>query len=168
MTTPTTTAALDALEAHEAVRQLKAYYAWACDTKFTDQHESIPQDAIDRMVRPMVEAVFTEDAVWDGSGVGGAERGVFRGHDEIFSRIRQTRLRFAMHTYINPWIRVDGDTARATWMLWHPCTITQPDRAVWLAGLSDDEYVRTREGWRICRYTFRRKFSAPFGQPWTR
>ncbi len=162
---------VEALEACEAIRQLKAYYAWACDVKFTDQHESIPQEEIDAIVRPMVEAVFTADAVWDGSGTGGAERGLYIGHDAIFGRIRQTRLRFAMHSYINPDITVRGDTARATWMLWHPCTLTKPnaaDTAVWLSGLSDDEYVRTPQGWRVSKYTFRPKFSVPFGTSWAR
>ena len=168
---------VETLEACEAIRQLKAYYAWACDVKFTDQHESISQDEIDAIVRPMVEAVFAEDAVWDGSGTGNAERGLYIGHDAIFGRIRQTRLRFAMHSYVNPDIEVMGDKARATWMLWHPCTLTKPDAAdstsssdtaVWLSGLSNDEYLRTPKGWRVSKYTFRPKFSVPFGKSWAR
>ncbi len=164
------------LEAAEAIRQLKAYYAWACDVKFNDLHEPLPQEQIDPIVRTMVESVFTPDAVWDGSGTGGAERGFYVGHDEIFGRIRQTRLRFAMHAYINPDLRITGDTARATWMLWHPCTLspsghpTDPtgDTALWLSGLCQDEYVRTPEGWRIAKYTFRPKFRVPFGKSWAR
>jgi len=152
------------VEDFEAIRQLKGYYAWACDAKFNDQHQTLSQAEIDDLIRPMVDAVFTEDATW----TTGPATGVFIGREAIFNRLRQSNWTFAMHYYMNPLIRLDGDRATATWMLWEPCTHRDRNEAMWMSALTDDEYVRTREGWRISKYNYRAKFLTPFDKPWTK
>src|SRR5688572_19648094 len=56
------------------------------------------------------------------------ERGnpeLFRGASEIFS--------FAIHYSLNGHIEMRGDTARARWYLFMPCTIAAENRAMWRA-----------------------------------
>ena len=150
------------LEAFEAIRALKGYYAYVCDAKFDDNHQAIPQEDIDAMMKPMVEAVFTEDAQWT------TGKGLYTGRDAIFKRLRDSDWTFAMHYYMNPIIRLDGDRATATWMLFEPCTHRDRNEAMWMSALTDDEYVKTAEGWRIAKYTYRAKFLTPFDKPWTK
>ena len=95
---------LQVLEDTEAIRNLKARYAALCDNHY---------DA-DGIV-----SLFTEDAVWESPALGRFEgrdaiRNFFRGASGIFS--------FAIHYSLNGHIEVDGDTARARWYLFMPCT----------------------------------------------
>ena len=59
-------------------------------------------------------------------------------------------------TGLNPQIEVDGDTARAKWYLFMPCTVGDTGRAMWRAGLDEEEYVRVDGKW-----MYKSKKSAP-------
>jgi hypothetical protein len=155
---------LQMLEDAEEIRWMKAYYAQVCDDKFTEAHVARPQDEIDAMMRPMVERVFAEDAVWDGSP-GGAPPIV--GRAAIFERLRLSAWTFAMHYYVNPLITLAGDTAHARWMLWETCTVAEGNQALWMSAVSEEDYRRTPDGWRLCHYAVRYKFLTPFDRPWT-
>ena len=48
---------------------------------------------------------------------------------------------FALHYGLNPQIEVNGDTARAKWYLFMPCTVGDTREAVWHAGLDEEEYI---------------------------
>jgi hypothetical protein len=152
------------LEDAEEIRWMKAYYAQVCDGKFTSDHKLRPQDAIDAAVGPMVERVFAEDASWEGSPSGGP---AVVGREAIFQRLRSNFWTFAMHYYVNPLIGIEGDTAHARWMLWEPCTDLETGKALWMSAVTEDDYVRTAEGWRIKRYVVHYKFLTPFDRPWT-
>ncbi len=152
------------LEDEAELRWMKAYYAQVCDDKFTDGHVAKPQAEIDAAVRPMVERVFAEDASWGGF-TDGAPPVV--GRAAIFERLRTSLWTFAMHYYGNPVITLDGDRARARWMLWEPCTSAETGRAMWMGAITHDEYVRTAVGWRIKTYAVTYKFLTPFDRPWT-
>ena len=94
------------LEAADEIRNLKATYAAACDDNYNP-------DAI--------AALFVEDAVWESDGLGNFEgreaiREFFRGISSYFT--------FALHYGLNPKIEVAGDTARARWYLFMPCTVS--------------------------------------------
>lgn len=39
--------------------------------------------------------------------------------------------------------------------------------AIWLAGVYDDEFVRTADGWRFARVMFAPAFRTPFDCPWS-
>jgi ketosteroid isomerase-like protein len=102
---------LQALEDAEAIRNLKARYAALCD----DQYDA---DGI--------AALFTEDALWESPALGRFEgreaiRGFFRSASGIFS--------FAIHYSLNGHIEVEGDTARARWYLFMPCTVAAGNQA---------------------------------------
>lgn len=155
---------LQMLEDAEEIRWMKAYYAQVCDEKFTVDHRAKPQDVIDAAVRPMVERVFAEDAVWGGSTTG--EPPVV-GREAIFARLRLSLWTFAMHYYVNPVINIAGDTAHARWMLWEPCTSVETGKAMWMSAVTEDDYVRTSAGWRLRQYSVIYRFLTPFERPWT-
>ena len=127
------------LEDIEALRNLKAEYAAACDDNY---------DA-DRLA-----ALFVEDATWESQGMG-----KYEGREAIreFFRGISGHFVFALHYGLNPHIEVAGDTARARWYLFMPCTVGDTGKAMWRAGLDEEEYVRV-EG----RWMYRSKKSAPF------
>ena len=138
------------LEDIDALRNLKAEYAAACDDNY---------DA-DRLA-----ALFVEDATWESEGMGRHEgreaiREFFRGISGHFV--------FALHYGLNPQIEVDGDTARARWYLFMPCTVGDTGEAMWRAGVDEEEYVRVGGRW-----MYKSKKSAPifhttFEQGWAK
>ena len=120
---------LQALEDAEAIRNLKARYAALCDQQYDADG---------------IAMLFTEDALWESPALGRFEgrvaiRGFFRGAAEIFS--------FAIHYSLNGHIEVEGDTARARWYLFMPCTVAAGNQAVWRAGVDHDTYVRVDGTW---------------------
>ena len=127
------------LEDVEALRNLKAEYAAACDDNYDP----------DRLA-----ALFVENATWESQGMGRHEgreaiREFFRGISGHFV--------FALHYGLNPQIEVTGDTARAKWYLFMPCTVGDTGKAMWRAGLDEEEYVRVDGRW-----LYKSKKSAPF------
>ena len=143
-------ARLQALEDAETIRNLKARYAALCDDHYNADG---------------IAALFAEDAVWDSPGLGRFEgreaiRDFFRGAGGIFS--------FAIHYSLNGQIHVDGDTARAQWYLFMPCTLADGNRAMWRASIEHERYRRLDGAW---LYTEKRStplMNAPFGDGWAR
>ena len=111
---------LQVLEDAEAIRNLKARYAALCDNQYDADG---------------IASLFTEDAVWESPALGRFEgqdaiRNFFRGASGIFS--------FAIHYSLNGHIEVDGDTARARWYLFMPCTVAAGNQAMWRAGIDHE------------------------------
>lgn len=141
---------LRAVEDVLAIQNLKARYAAFCDDNYN-------ADAI--------AALFTEDAVWEAPKLGrfdGREaiREFFRGAQGIFS--------FAIHYSLNGQIEVDGDSARADWFLFMPCTLADSERAFWRAGIDHEDYVRVGDRWMFKRKRSTPLFSTPFEEGWAR
>ena len=92
------------LEDIEAIKQLKARYADACDRNYD----------VDTLA-----SLFAEDAIWDGGLFG-----VHNGREEIraFFQGVSSDITFAMHYMMNPIIDVDGDEATGEWYLFQTCT----------------------------------------------
>ena len=126
------------LESANEIRNLKAEYAAACDDNYNP----------DRIAN-----LFVEDATWESEGLGR-----FEGREAIreFFRGISSHFVFALHYGLNPNITVTGDTARARWYLFMPCTIGETGQAMWRAGIDDEEYVRVSGLWK-----FKSKKSAP-------
>ena len=152
------------LEDAEEIRWMKAYYAQVCDEKFTSDHLARPQEVIDAAMRPMVDRVFAEDASWDGFMNG--EPPVV-GREAIFQRLRRSAWTFAMHYFVNPMIDIRGDGAHARWMLWEPCTTAETRQAMWMSAISEEDYIRTADGWRLRTYKLHYKYLKPFDRPWS-
>ena len=154
---------LRAIEDRDAIRALKAFYARCADDKYTDDHRRKPQAEIDAITRRQVEATFTPDAVWDG----GPQFGTREGREAIYDHLRSGGWNFSLHYFVSPVITLAGDAASASWMLWQPCTLTKDDRAMLMSATTEDEYVRTPEGWRMRRMRFTLKFITPFDRSWS-
>ena len=138
------------LEDFEAIRNLKARYAAYCDDSYNADK---------------IAELFVEDAVWDSGPLGrfvGPEaiRGFFRGASKIFT--------LAIHYGMNPQIEVTGDTARARWYLFMPCTVGDGNRAMWRAGIDDEEYVRVNGEWKFKSKASTVIFSTPFEEGWAK
>jgi hypothetical protein len=151
------------LEDIEAIRALKGLYSKLADAKYTADHRRLPQDELDAVAERQA-AVFTEDAVWDGGG----QFGVQRGRQAIYENLRAGPWAFAMHQFIPQVIEVDGDAATGVWSLWQVGTLTQGDTSVFLSAITEDAYRRTPEGWRQSAMRFTLKFMTPFDIPWSR
>ena len=145
---------LQDLESANEIRNLKAAYAAACDDNYNPDR---------------IAALFTADAVWESQGLGRYEgreaiREFFRGISGHFT--------FALHYGLNPHIEVDGDTARARWYLLMPCTVgDHPDgesRAMWRAGIDDEEYVRIEGRWLFKSKQSSPIFHTPYEQGWAK
>lgn len=145
----------------EAIKYLKAYYGKYADEKYTDDHKRKPQDEIDRLAW-LQSSVFTEDALWEAGGFGKLE-----GRQAIYDSLRQGPWSFASHYYLSPLIEVSGDTAIGRWVLWQVGTLTQGQTPVVLSAVTDDEYVRTGDGWRMSRMRQTTKFMTHHGVPWS-
>ena len=69
---------------------------------------------------------------------------------------------------MNPQIEVTGDTARARWYLFMPCVLADGNKAVWRAGIDDEEYVRVNGEWMFKSKTTSSVFSTPFEAGWAK
>ena len=139
-----------ALEDIEAIRNMKMRYAAFCD-------DSYNPDGIAQL--------FTEDAVWEASGLGKFEgreaiRGFFQGASKMFT--------FALHYTLNPQIEVNGDTGRGKWYVFMPCTLGDGNRAAWLAGVDNEEYVRVNGEWKFKSKVATMLFTTPFDEGWAK
>ena len=69
-----------------------------------------------------------------------------RGREEIFQILRHPGLQFTWHYFVKPDIEVEGDCARGSWDILSPCT-SKEGRALWMAGVEHDEYIREGTDW---------------------
>ena len=65
-------------------------------------------------------------------------------------------------------IDVQGDTARAQWYLFMPCTLGEGNRAMWRAGVDHEEYVRVEGEWKFTRKSSAPLFHTPFEEGWAK
>ena len=139
-----------AVEDTDAIRNLKARYAAYCDDNYNPDK---------------IAELFVEDATWESGSLGRFEgreaiREFFRGASKIFT--------FAIHYGLNPHVEVTGDTARARWYLFMPCTLGEGNQATWRAGIDDEEYVRVGGEWKFKSKISTGIFSTPFDQGWAK
>jgi ketosteroid isomerase-like protein len=139
---------LQSLEDVDAIKKLKHQYCRYCDANYDADG---------------IAALYTEDAVWEGTGIG-----KFEGREAIrkFFKSASKSFKFAIHNVMNPIIDVQGDRATAEWKLLQPCTVD--GRAVWLAGVYSDEYVRVGGKWLFQHLKVKILFLTPYEDGWVR
>ena len=118
------------LEDIEAIKRLKARYCDVCDTGYDPDR---------------IAVLFTEDGTWEGG-----EFGTATGHAalrKMFEGLHKA-VSFAQHNAMNPIIEVTGDRAKGAWYLFCPYTSRANNRAGWIAGRYDDDYVKVNGEWK--------------------
>lgn len=145
----------------EAIKYLKAFYGKQADEKYTTDHQRKPQEEIDNIAW-LQSSIFTDDAVWDGGSFG-----VLTGRQAIYDNLRSGPWSFAAHYYVSPLIEVDGDSATGRWLLWQVGTLTKESTPVILSAVTDDEYRRTPEGWRMSKMRQTTKFMTRHDVAWS-
>jgi hypothetical protein len=126
---------INRLEAIEAVKQLKARYFHACDTKQPD----------------IVRACFASGEIDLRYG----RIGNFTDREQmvaVFSELACQEHIVEMHHGQNPQVEVhDEDNATAIWGLYYYMIDTRRQSVTQLAGFYDDAYIRRDGEWRIIR-----------------
>jgi hypothetical protein len=90
--------------------------------------------------------VFTQDAVWESSVMNIQEIGL---ENIIKSLIKETQnVRLGMHSYSNPIIKINGNTATGKWLFWVVSKFTK-DKINQAFMSQDIQYIKLEEGWRI-------------------
>lgn len=133
------------------ITRLKTRY-----TELADSHAGKPHSG-DEIVH-----LFTQDAVWHIVPTGPP----LIGHAAIRERFDDATLfPFSYHLIGNPWIEVDGDTARGRW---HVVVAFRMDATgpMWVTGYYEDEFVRQDGMWKISSLVCTASGAAPFGQSW--
>jgi hypothetical protein len=138
------------LEDIEAIKQLKAEYADACDDMYNPKR---------------MPGLFTKDAVWDGEKEG---FGLYTGIDEVckfFDGAKDT-LKFGVHWFLQPRIKILSETeAEGIWYLWQTSTMGN-GKDIFLAGLEFDKYRKEDGKWKMSRMELKLFYAADIKQGW--
>lgn len=118
------------LEAESDIRKLKARYLNACDAKDVEA----------------IRACFTEDAVIEFPPLGSFG---LEGLMDIFTQMAATTPIVDTHHGHNGEIDIDGETAKGRWNLGFATYDPREKTFRMLASFYDDEYRKTKDGWRI-------------------
>jgi len=160
---------VDALEARlraaedvQAIHRLKARYAQLVDARYQRRGGVVDRTRLEAAAGD-IALLFTPDGIWDG----GTGLGVCNGREEIFRRMCEPTLSFSWHFFLKPHIEVDGDRAHGSWDILSPCT-TGEGRAMWMAGVEDDQYVRTDGVWLHEHMKLDVVFMAPHDRGWAK
>ena len=141
---------IQALEDLEAIKKLKARYAQICDNDYD------PDD---------LAKLFTEDAEFVLTEKGVTERD--KGKDAIRKRfaVMPTRIAFAVHHFVQPYIEIKGNKAQGLWYMWTPATLAD-GQCVWGSGIEKDKYEKVNGEWLIAETHLTIFFRAPYGKGW--
>ncbi len=142
-----------------AIQDLKARYADLVDRRFC-RGQVISAGSLEEVARQIAE-LFTVDGVWDG----GPALGRVAGRGAIAERLRTPTLDFSRHIFVNPRIRVDGDTATGRWDLLSPCRAA--GMSYWMSGYEDDEYRNVDGVWLHQSMKLTTVVMAPVAEGWT-
>ncbi len=131
-------ARLRLLEDRAAIAELTARYALAVNQGW---------DGADVDVAAL-PGIFASDAVWHSRAMGVRAEGIAAISVGVERGTRATG--FAMHSYSNPVMRIDGDRANANWLLFIASRRhAGPPNVVFMEDVI--AYVRTSQSWQIQR-----------------
>lgn len=111
--------------------------------------------------------LFSEDFSWE---VGFDKMVTFNSKPELLKYVKQADEGTVLmrHQVQSPVIKIDGDTAKATWYMFGPGTSKTPDgeEGNWTQGIYNNEYVREDGEWKISLLHFKFDFRATFDDGW--
>jgi len=138
------------LEDIESIKKLKAKYCYYADTGQFDE----------------LIALFAETAKLELGPIGAFEgKAVI---DGFFRQGMKEDISFSMHTLHNPIIKVKGEQATGEWYFFLPATHTKTNRAIWMAGKYEEEYVKEAEEWKFSLIKVIFKFRTPYDEGWVK
>jgi hypothetical protein len=138
------------LEDIEAIKQLKAEYADACDDLYNPKR---------------MRDLFTKDAVWDGEKEG---FGKYEGLDAVcgFFDGAKNSLLFGVHFFLQPRIKILSETeAEGVFYLWQTSSMAN-GKDIFLAGLEFDKYRKENGKWKMSHMTLKLFYAADIKQGW--
>ena len=141
------------LEEREKIEKLHSRYAYCCDERDWEG----------------VLDCFTEDAVADYGPFGKYEGK--KGITKFFKEIQATASSFTIHEMHNPIIEINGDEAKGRWYVGCASTIIKPgspDRAVWIAGRYDNEFVKENGEWKYKSIFLKVYYVTPYDEGWVK
>jgi SnoaL-like domain len=150
-------ARVQVLEDIEAIRKLKATYCYLCDAGLEDERN-----------RNQLIAHFSDNAKVD-FGMGPAS--MFEGKaglEIFFGQVVPSGVSFCMHMVHNPIIDVTGDRATGKWYYEAPTTDASTNRAQWMAGTYEEEYVRENGKWKFASIKTKWKYISPYDEGWAK
>lgn len=136
------------LEDVEEIKKLKSMYLYYIDDRDWD-----------KVLDCFVEDAKTDYGPW----------GLYNGKKEIetfFKEIIAPTYSFHHHVTYNPLIDVEEDWAKGRWNLDEAATIKEGDRAIWISGRYDDEYLRENGRWKYKSIKITFFYVTPYEEGW--
>ncbi len=138
------------LEDIEAIKQLKAEYADACDDMYNPER---------------MKDLFTEDAVWDGEKEGFGKHEGLEACCAFFAEAPNS-LKFGVHWFLQPRIEILSETeAKGTWYLWQTSTMAS-GKDIFLAGKEYDTYRKENGVWKMSEMILELFYAVDIKQGW--
>jgi ketosteroid isomerase-like protein len=99
--------------------------------------------------------------------------GSYEGKDGIatfFKEVVPNTQSWSAHQLLNPTVTVEGEKAKGTWYLFCPATVFGPegDRAVWIQGRYNNEFVKINGRWKFSLLKFTFNFATPYEEGWVK
>lgn len=110
--------------------------------------------------------LFSLDGVWEAVGPRASILGTHRGQEAIKQRHAHPAFSFSLHFLTNEAISVTGDEAVGTWM--YLLTATLKERATWIAGRLQVDFIREGSTWKIKHMRVEPMFTTPYEDGWVK
>ncbi len=147
---------IQTLEDIESIKKLKMLYCYYSDAALSQN-----QGQYDELV-----SLFTDDARIEFIGFG-----VWNGKDEVKKFFTETVFplwSYHSHMVMNPIIEVNVNRANGNWYCLALSTTRNGNRAVWVHGKYEEEYVKVAGQWMWKSITFIPDFYSPYEDGWAK
>lgn len=144
------------LEDMEAIKKLKALYCLLVDAGIAGDLQKV-EEFLD---------LFTDDAKGEY-----AEFGTYEGKEALTGFFRETvvgLLSYAAHKVHNPVIEVSDNKAKGTWYFEVSLTVREGNRAAWMQGIYEEDYVKIKETWKFQSIKATFDYFTPFEEGWAK
>ena len=137
---------ITALEDMEAIKKVHFTYCYLMDARKADE----------------VAELFAPGARIDfpGVGGGGTKAEIARFYREVLPSVYP----FLMHNNHNSIVEVEGNKGRGKWYLQVSATHGKTDRAMWIAGVYNNEYSKINGQWKIQSMAVTNIYGTPYDQ----
>ena len=147
---------IQVLEDIESIRKLKALYCYLADGGIAGDLSKY-----DELVACFVDGGWVD---FEGFGVHKGKEAL----GKFFKELVHSLWSYAAHMAVNPVIEVDGERATGKWLVHVACTTRNANRAVWVQGKYDEEYVKVGGKWMWRSIRFTPDYFTPFDEGWAR